>query len=145
MPTPAVKWGWVFFIGNPFFSSSIKEISYRTLARCSAAHRHAQVFLKPVRPDQPVLHEEARSSIKRALRQYAREQSARDVALYGASIRMGWNELQARAGLSPHDLSRRLSRVREHLKAAVSPEGSPSNEESPSGSHSQRPTSPPQQ
>jgi hypothetical protein len=86
-----------------------------------------------VRPDQPVLHQEARTSIKRALRQYAREQSARDVALYGASIRMGWNELQARAGLPPHDLSRRLSRVREHLKAAVSPEDTAT-----------RPTSPPQ-
>ena len=90
-----------------------------------------------MRPDQPVLHQEARTSIKRALRQYAREQSARDVALYGASIRMGWNELQARAGLPPHDLSRRLSRVREHLKAAVSPEGSPSGD-------SARSTSPPQ-
>ncbi|WP_103030008.1 hypothetical protein [Salinibacter altiplanensis] len=43
-----------------------------------------------MRPDQPVLHEEARSSIKRALRQYAREQSARDIALYGASIRVTW-------------------------------------------------------
>jgi hypothetical protein len=46
---------------------------------------------------------------------------------------MGWNELQARAGLPPHDLSRRLDQVREHLKAAVSPEDTAT-----------RPTSPPQ-
>ena len=72
-----------------------------------------------VRPDQPVIQEEARIEVKRALRQYAREQSARDVALYGASTRIGWNELQSRAGLPPHVLSRRLSRVKEHLKAAV--------------------------
>jgi len=118
--------------------------SFGTLARCPAAHRHAQVFLEPVRPDQPILHEEARTSIKRALRQYAREQSARDVALYGASTRMEWNELQACAGLSPHDLSRRLSRVREHLKAVVSLNDTGSLQDSIPERPPKRSTSPPQ-
>lgn len=72
-----------------------------------------------MRPDQPIIEEEARDFVKRSLRQYARDQSARDVALFGASRRMDWNELQSAAGLSPARLSRRIRKVRTYLQAAI--------------------------
>lgn len=74
-----------------------------------------------MRPDHRLREGEAEGALEQALRSYMQSYEARDVLLYVAHREspLSWNELQAKASLSPPELSRRIDRVDRHLRACM--------------------------
>jgi hypothetical protein len=75
-----------------------------------------------MRPDTPVRQAEAKSTLRRALQSY--EGDPRHVAIYVASRRQGWNELQTALSRtsfpsSPDRVSAVISAVERHLRSTL--------------------------